>query len=69
MKYAKKGMGTVSAAVAVLVTLIVIVSVVIPTLNTQDTTNFSSTDLQIYNIIPTFLLLGGGLMLVIRYFF
>ncbi len=65
----RKGTGTVQVVLGVAVTVLIIGIVVIPLLKGVDTTNWSSTDVVIYGIIPTFLLLGGGVMLVIKYFF
>lgn len=65
----KKGMGTVQVVLGVAVTVLVIGIVVLPLLAGVNTTGWSSTDVTIYGIIPTFLLLGGGVVLIIKYFF
>ena len=69
MIQAKKGAGSVNVIMGVVVSVIMVVSVAIPIITSQNTSGLSAETVTIYGLLPLLLVVGAIVMAIVKYYF
>lgn len=68
-KLGKKGSGTVTMVMGIVIVLVIVVSVAVPIITSQNVSGLSTEAQTVYGLLPLLLIVGAGVMLVVRAFF